>query len=872
MNSGSNIRAVGAHSAPEAQVNTADEMAEEPFTLEEEWADTWEDEAPPPRNFGWIVPVLAMLVIAGWTGFYGWVNRFEILGGGTPAQWSGWIIAWSVPVLLVVCVWMLAIRNSRREAIRFGEVARLLSGESATLETRLSSVNRELSMARDFLGAQSRELEALGRVASERLSLHADDLQNLIQNNSKQVDAIATVSNSALENMVRLRDDLPVIANSARDVSNQIGGAGRTAHGQIDELVSGFQRLNEFGKASERQVGDLQVKIDAALAGFEAQAAHIDEISSVRLGELRSKSEGFRTDLDQREVEVLAALRRRADVLAEELAGSRGELEDQEEQALVSMRTRLAALRGEAKQAGSSVREGEQAALGIWNEQIDAMQSRLSDALEKITALDQSAVAASNAKLKDLAASAEQLDNVMSERSNVFFEQISARREQMTQDEQEAIEVLTARLAEVDEAIAARRSQQIEQTTNLTEHGEAIAQRLASLQSELSVITAQGLETSSVLGDGAEILASKLSESRNSIDTTSDAIRLLTEDTVRLLELIQASSQHSREDLPAAIGEASGQLDQAEDRVKNIHLMLSHAGERGKQLSEYVLKSKDEGRLAIDQVEEFHTRLTAANAQHDAEIGKLQQSLSELSSSSEDLTGKAKSELSDAIAILEKAAGDTVARIESGAAADIAALAGRIGSESAEAIDQALRVRTDEAIAQLGEETAKASSVSRQAAIHLRDQLVKVNELTGNLENRVARARERAEEEVNNDFSRRVALITDSLNSNAIDITKALSSEVTDTAWASYLRGDRGIFTRRAVQLLDNAQARDIAEVYVSDDGFSENVSRYIHDFEAMLRAMLSTRDGNSLGVTLLSSDMGKLYVALAQSIERLRS
>ena len=47
--------------------------------------------------------------------------------------------------------------------------------------------------------------------------------------------------------------------------------------------------------------------------------------------------------------------------------------------------------------------------------------------------------------------------------------------------------------------------------------------------------------------------------------------------------------------------------------------------------------------------------------------------------------------------------------------------------------------------------------------------------------------------------------------------------------------------------------------------------NRYIHDFEAMLRSVLSTRDGHALGVTLLSSDPGKLYVALAQSIDRLR-
>ena len=39
-----------------------------------------------------------------------------------------------------------------------------------------------------------------------------------------------------------------------------------------------------------------------------------------------------------------------------------------------------------------------------------------------------------------------------------------------------------------------------------------------------------------------------------------------------------------------------------------------------------------------------------------------------------------------------------------------------------------------------------------------------------------------------------------------------------------------------------------------------------------MLRSLLSTRDGNVLGVTVLSSDVGKLYVALAQAIDRFRN
>jgi hypothetical protein len=58
---------------------------------------------------------------------------------------------------------------------------------------------------------------------------------------------------------------------------------------------------------------------------------------------------------------------------------------------------------------------------------------------------------------------------------------------------------------------------------------------------------------------------------------------------------------------------------------------------------------------------------------------------------------------------------------------------------------------------------------------------------------------------------------------------------------------------------------------YDDEPDFREQVNRYVNDFEAMLRRVLADRDGNTLAVTLLSSDMGKLYVALAQAIERLR-
>ena len=111
----------------------------------------------------------------------------------------------------------------------------------------------------------------------------------------------------------------------------------------------------------------------------------------------------------------------------------------------------------------------------------------------------------------------------------------------------------------------------------------------------------------------------------------------------------------------------------------------------------------------------------------------------------------------------------------------------------------------------------------------------------------------------------------DSMNSAAIDVGKILSDEIDEKAWTSYLKGNRGVFTRRAVRLMAGAEAKAIRDHYEADGEFQLSVNRYVHDFEAMLRRVLAERDGGMMAVTLMSSDMGKLYAALAGAIDRRR-
>ncbi len=151
----------------------------------------------------WMAPALAIFTVVAWSGLYLWAMQSQLASAAStaPAQWIGWIVDWSVPVLLVGVVWLIAMRNSAREANRFAVTAAMLSQESTQLENRLTVVNRELSLAREFLGSQSRELESLGRIAAERISTHAQELQDLIRTNGAQVDAIGTASETALANM-----------------------------------------------------------------------------------------------------------------------------------------------------------------------------------------------------------------------------------------------------------------------------------------------------------------------------------------------------------------------------------------------------------------------------------------------------------------------------------------------------------------------------------------------------------------------------------------------------------------------------------------------------------------------------------------------
>lgn len=228
-------------------------------------------------------------------------------------------------------------------------------------------------------------------------------------------------------------------------------------------------------------------------------------------------------------------------------------------------------------------------------------------------------------------------------------------------------------------------------------------------------------------------------------------------------------------------------------------------------------------------------------------------------------------ELVETLARVRDAANQAAAHAREAIAGVIPQSVQALVEASKAALGEALEEPVVERLAEIGNASHLAMATAKAASERLTRQLLTIGESAAAIEAQMADDRESREEREAGDLSRRVALIIDALNSTAIDVSKILSNEVSDAAWAAYLKGDRGAFTRRAVRLLESGEAREIHRCYEEEPDFREQVNRYIADFETMLRAVLASSGGNAVAITLLSSDMGKLYVALAQAIERLR-
>lgn len=419
------------------------------------------------------------------------------------------------------------------------------------------------------------------------------------------------------------------------------------------------------------------------------------------------------------------------------------------------------------------------------------------------------------------------------------------------------------------DSITARMSSQEESSAALFNHleralGDAET-RFANLKDTATEHTADLAEAILSLTEHAERVTTTLGGSSEAADEL-----LARAETLRAA--IEGCTRDVNSSLPLALAQLEEQLVHSQQAVR----ATLPETERLERSARSVASSLDEAGEALARHSSGISNLGISAGTQLDKARKEAEELSDIIAAAEEgiagLSSGASAQLVEALNRVRQAANEATERARATLGAVIPDAAEALSIASSEAIQRAVAEPVQHQLAEISRVAAQAVGSVQAASERLSGQMAAIEQTSRVLQERIEEAKTEAERSSQDGLSRRVSLLIESLNSTAIDVTKILSNDVTDSAWAAYLRGDRGVFTRRAVKLLEAGEARDIARHYEEEPEFREQVNRYIHDFEGMLRRVLSSRDGTPLGVTLLSSDMGKLYVALAQAIERLRT
>lgn len=658
----------------------------------------------------------------------------------------------------------------------------------------------------------------------------------------------------------------------------------RTSRSETRRYLDASAQLRAESRALERRLAEMTVRIEANREALAVQIDHVLRLgddATARIAAVTTELRGEAGEIERHADRLQQATGSAAgnmDALLSSLPQVRGEVDGLAagiqgagltavEQAK-ALEAELAALTTRGREA-DQVAGGAAERLAAHLQQMEGTSAQAGARIEEAAARMTDAVDAALARAAEAVDEARRGMEAQGAAMLAMVEQSRAAMDKAGADTAESLSVRVGEIVRQVEALGAALTGHDATSRNLVAR---LSAGLSELESRIATIGGEGTERTERLsaavrdlGDHADRLSGALANAGQSADGfigRAEALLLALDASAReidetlpaALARLDSYSAASRERIDAmtpGIGAIESGATNALDRLAQTEKLLEQQRIAIEQLTQAVAAYIANGRSGT---EELSTVVEAANAR-----------ITDLADgSSQQLVG-IMLRVRDAAAQAADRARETLDRVVPEAAA-------ALGEASDQAVRDALGARVQGQIAALAQAAEHAVQAASVAADRLGQQIAAVDESTRALETRVEKAREEAEAGNRDSFARRASLLIEALNSTAIDVAKILSNEVTDSAWAAYLKGDRGVFTRRAVRLLDAGESREVLRYYENDGEFREQVGRYIHDFEAMLRNVLATRDGSQIAVTLLSSDMGKLYVALAQAIERLRT
>jgi hypothetical protein len=849
-----------------------------------DWLGEAAAEPERPRRWKGTTLVAAMIVLAvAWVGVLAMLVVTTFPAGRVDfSRAAAWIGVGSGPLTLIGLLALVMLRTGRTEATRYARAARELRMESLRLAELLTLIDRRITSARQGLAKHGAELALMGEETSERLGRAGEALRSDMGLVAKTAAKLDDATATARTDLGVLMADLPTLESRAGALGERLRFIG--------------QDVEEKGQA-----------LAAALTGIETQARSADQSSVAaarRLAIELERIEGSAAAADRRILDAAGKLGEAADSALVNAAGAL----DQVRRGVSEQGNALSAVISQAREMLG--RSGDEAGR-LLAQRLDQLSSRIEETSLRIAQHE----TAARGLLGQLEQALGAVEGRFERLGDKGAEQVADLAETlaMLAEHGDQISTLLGRSGEtagnaLGQIVALRQQAATANTMLDSELPETLARLRAQADDAITMLRAAGPRADDLVRT-AEDLQGKLAESGALIEIGGERIARFVADAgwriAAVREQMEAVAEGGDErvtrfatdagqtiaavrDQMETVAEGGGErvtrfAADAVETIATVRNQMAQVAENGGEgMARFSVDAGQRIAAVRDQMatmaEGGNERIARFAAVSDEKMAALRGQISALdglvSRTDQDIAGLTESasvKLVDALLRVRETAAQAATHARETLAAAIPDAAQQLASASAEAMAKALDGVGQAEIGKVEAASTKATDAATAASERLTRQLVTLTETTRSVEARIAEHQAAASSTDEQSFARQVSLLIEALNSTAIDVAKIFSNEATDAEWAAYLKGDRSVFTRRATRLIDPGDTKAIAGRYNDDGEFRAQVNRYVHDFEAMLRRVLAVREGAAMGVTLLSSDMGKLYVVLAQAIERLR-
>jgi DNA repair exonuclease SbcCD ATPase subunit len=792
-------------------------------------------------------------------------------------------------------------RNLKKELNNIDAVADLAADRLTNLEDRFQSQISDLFSATADTEARTasiRELLEREKDSIEALTKNIETRMNNLETTANTIhDRVETAGSSAASAADHARDrvntSLEAFGNATEDFEARLDRAGENVSGRVNEVQEIAVEVELRLQAITNKVLGGMEKFRNDVEGLEGRSSELSDHMHTQASVLKELAE--LTALESAKIE-------------ENLKTHVGEVHTAANEALESTNDVSKVFSERAQSMSDIIMDTVSTAKSMLDEAGHSLETHSASALDVSERVKTQTLATTEETGRQVLEHARQVDVVLEdglERAKraltATMDQITSHSSNATQEAEDAVERSLQHIRQL-------RASVVDEIEHLVRTSELAGENLSDSAGQILNAAAGLADQSRKTNDEIETVNSKMNEQ-------SETLSSLLNDTRMKLSRLEEDLTHQRQTLNSVSGDAANQVIDAVERFtsqgqelkeqakaigialenKTLNLSGSITALEEKSVSTaHIVQTKTDnlsksaekldtqlretsqklGRAAeafagerervIEEADNVVKNLDQSTERMDSQIARFAENSTE---AAERLDAASQSLMDQT----ERAQQDMRKSVE-GTGHELAASMDKISDKANERItflQEQMQATLSQVLSDYQSTANQAEKESALLASRLGNQASKIELQAENFITKTAEIEKRIVSATKNDFARTSQLLMESLQSSSIDINKALSQDLPDTVWDSYMNGDKSVFMRRTLKIGDRKTRKTIADKCQLDSEFRETVTKYCSNFEGLMeRAMIGDK-GSALSVTLISSDMGKLYILLGQSLKK---